>query len=295
MTFSIYGCPGCGRRTLVDEVGATSYCMYCGSQLSEADFSEDLDPMMETTLRFMMDYADAPENPLAGEVAGAADILRSGDPAGAAEAFRGIVEGRTPEESEGLKDAMAAAVAQWIMEGVLSNEPYSGGLLEIAPLLTVDGVEETTPQILVEGIFNALHETCAGIMDSEGMHAILCTEYALLRDYMMSEPSIYNQGALVQEFWMRAMTVTGEYEDVDAMADAAACIMDVLDAALEAAGDDAGGEAEEFWTAYGISSIGGLGADALGAVAGRSFEDAKEDIEKAARAYADAYMARGNQ
>ncbi|MDO5853856.1 MAG: hypothetical protein Q4Q62_07465 [Thermoplasmata archaeon] len=295
MTFSIFRCPGCGRRTLADEVGATSYCMYCGDPLSEKDFDEPLDAMMETTLRFLIECEEPEESPMAGEVAEAADLLMSGDAKGAAEAFAGVLEGRTPEEANGLKDAMAAAAARWILEGVLSNEPYSGGLLDIAPLLVVDGAEDTTPQVLVEGIFNAMHEACAGIMDSDGMHAVLCTEYALLCDYMETEPSICNQGALAEEFWMRAKDVEGEHADIDAMAEAASCLMDAMDAALEEMGDEALDEAEAFWTAYGIGSIGGLGADALRAVAGRSFEDAREDVERAAKAYADAYRARGNQ
>lgn len=131
MTFVKTDCPECGERILLDVANGYGYCMYCGAKVAPEGLVLLPSPL-RVTLRRELD-ADDPYagRPWYGRVCDAGDMLRSGDPEGAASAVREAFAMETDEGSRAdIVDAVDAEIIETIVSVIDSQDPvpYRGGM-----------------------------------------------------------------------------------------------------------------------------------------------------------------------
>lgn len=299
MTFGIVPCENCGRRALVDGAG---YCMYCGAPLPPAE-PEGVDPQVDALLRMILEGGSpVDDGPWHDLVADAEDLLLDGDVFAARDALLKDLEGRGPEEQRGMKDAMAATAARWVLETVFKGGAYRGGVLPIADLLVVDGEEDTTQPVLLESLFDALAGMAHDARTGAEMVNTIESMLTIAAEYLEAEPSIDRQASMfdsllgvIGEAEGRGRMSAEEEDLAERLARASEEMLRAMDGGLHDASDEELAGLERRWSG-GAGSEGRAASAELRRILDDQFSGSEGDWDQIAETfqrYVDAYRAAG--
>lgn len=297
----------------MDETDGRGFCMYCGKAIeAENTDAEFLDPQSESLVEIIIGGGDScgrEGRPWFGLMADSIDKLMAGDHEGAAASFSEAVSGQDDEVRMSMKDAMAEAVAQWILRTVYDGGSYHGGIMSVAPLLEVEGIADTVPSVLIETIMEALYNSKSMVQSADDAYNMLESAYILMSEYFTTEPALTNQAIVVDEFIREAgefseavgATMKGDIIGVKSsmacMARAAECIQSAMSEVIPTIGEDRLNGLELFWGDRGMQEIGQKAADLLMRVYDDSFEDTTAywtGMAEQAKEYVSSYSGPGN-
>lgn len=289
MSFVVLTCPKCGNRILMDEKDGKGFCMYCGNPIAAEDTdAEFLDSQSESLIEIIIgggESAGSESRPWFGLMADSVDHLMAGDAEEAGRSFAEAIEGQDPEVQMSMKDAMAEAVAQWILRTVYDGGSYHGGLMSVAPLLEVDGIADTVPSVLIETIMEALCNSKSMVQSADDAYNMVESAYILMTEYFLAEPAITNQAIVIDEFireageFMEVVAgiskgdIPGVRSSMECMRRATESIQAAMAEAISSTDQERIDGLELYWGDKGIDRIGKDASDILMRVYDDSFED----------------------
>lgn len=306
MSFIVLTCPSCGRRILMDEMDGTGYCMYCGSRIDASGTdAEYLDPQSESLVGMVVEGASGQD--LSGEpwypsMAGSVELLMSGRIDEAAASFADALRG-AEGDADAMKDAMAEALARWVLRTVFDGGVYEGGANRIAPLLVIDGQGDTHPPVLIEGLFDAICQSLNMIESPAHAESMAASLLHLLCDYLEAEPSLENQEVLMEGFVSQCEVLEDltsqadenapETEAIEVMREAAEILLNSVRGVSSGQPDGRLPALAEHWEKAGIHRISDRACGVLTRVRDPSFKDEAESwrrISEDSEEYAASYI-----
>ena len=200
-------CPGCEKRTLIDDEDECSYCMHCGQRFEDVavENAVPVESVVESALRLSgalgdesyepVDYSGQPWYP---EIERIESMLIEGKPDEAADALAKLLD--TNKESDGdIEKCMHDVVAGWLVDCIAEGDAYAGGVADIARLIEeYDG--ESGPNMFICSLFYALAQTPELIRVPEDAAIVAETLFNLLLDYPEVEPDIRMQLEMCTDF-----------------------------------------------------------------------------------------------
>ncbi|MDO5862498.1 MAG: hypothetical protein Q4Q58_06895 [Thermoplasmata archaeon] len=302
MTFATFLCTGCGRRALVDNADGIGFCMYCGAP-APMDEAVELDPQSSMVLEVVIGGTEEEEqevNPCLDLIAGAVELMESGDCEAAATAFKSALAGQNPEIHNDMKEAMTSAVDRWVIGTVFDGGAYRGGILPIAELLREGDEEDTSPPVLIESLVGALLDSAPMISDGAVAYNLVESTYVLAAEYFLTEPALDRQFTMVESFIAAARGIEqssrmteDQSEPVEVMCSAAECLYAAILDRMPGITEEDLDRLETLWMGKGMSEVGNMAVDILTRVYDESFDDSDEfweRMEADSRTYVETYL-----
>ena len=156
-------CPGCEKRTLIDDEDESSYCMHCGQRFEDVavENAVPVEPVVESALKLSgaigdesFEPADYSGEPWYPDVQRIESMLIEGDAEGAADELAKLLDANKDTSTE-IEKCMHDVVAGWLVDCIADGEAYAGGVADIARLIEEYG-EDSGPNMLIASLFYAL-------------------------------------------------------------------------------------------------------------------------------------------
>ena len=290
-------CPGCEKRTLIDDEDESSYCMHCGQRFEDVavENAVPVEPVVESALKLSgaigdesFEPADYSGEPWYPDVQRIESMLIEGDAEGAADELAKLLDANKDASTE-IEKCMHDVVAGWLVDCIADGEAYAGGVADIARLIEEYG-EDSGPNMLIASLFYALAQTPELIRVPEDAAIVAETLFNLLLDYPEVEPDIRVQLELCTDFMHvsgllvdQADSMSGDDEEMNDIRDWIYSLQDFVrifgDAiydACDVVGDEAIDGLVQRWLEEDISTIGANVRDIAD-----SYLDGEIDADKA--------------